>query len=70
MGSACWKLCYLKHGIQPDGQRPSDKTRPVGKERIPSMPPSERGTGKPVPWAVLVDLEVIVVDEVHTGTYY
>jgi len=26
MGNACWELFCLEHGIQPDGQMPSDKT--------------------------------------------
>ena len=25
-GNACWELFCLEHGIQPDGQMPSDKT--------------------------------------------
>eukprot|EP00325_Prymnesiales_sp_UTEX-LB-985_P009676 CAMPEP_0174713974 /NCGR_PEP_ID=MMETSP1094-20130205/15966_1 /TAXON_ID=156173 /ORGANISM="Chrysochromulina brevifilum, Strain UTEX LB 985" /LENGTH=40 /DNA_ID= /DNA_START= /DNA_END= /DNA_ORIENTATION= len=24
-GNACWELYCLEHGIQPDGQMPSDK---------------------------------------------
>jgi len=24
VGNACWELCCLEHGIQPDGQMPSD----------------------------------------------
>ena len=26
MGNGCWELYCLEHGIQPDGQMPSDKT--------------------------------------------
>jgi len=26
IGNACWELYCLEHGIQPDGQMPSDKT--------------------------------------------
>ena len=26
VGNACWELYCLEHGIQPDGQMPSDKT--------------------------------------------
>ena len=29
IGNACWELYCLEHGIQPDGQMPSDKA--VGK---------------------------------------
>ena len=28
IGNACWELFCLEHGIQPDGQMPSDKTIP------------------------------------------
>lgn len=35
-------LICLKVGIQPDGQRPSDKTRPLDEERTPSSPSSVR----------------------------
>ena len=27
IGSPCWELFCLEHGIQPDGQMPSDKTQ-------------------------------------------
>ena len=30
-GNACWELYCLEHGIQPDGQMPSDKTIGGGK---------------------------------------
>ena len=26
IGNACWELFCLEHGIQPDGQMPSDKS--------------------------------------------
>ena len=26
IGNGCWELFCLEHGIQPDGQMPSDKT--------------------------------------------
>ena len=26
VGNACWELFCLEHGIQPDGQMPSDKS--------------------------------------------
>ncbi|KAF6276098.1 hypothetical protein mRhiFer1_009450 [Rhinolophus ferrumequinum] len=31
-GNACWELSCLEHGIQPDGQMPSDKTTEAGDE--------------------------------------
>ena len=30
IGNGCWELFCLEHGIQPDGQMPSDKT--IGAE--------------------------------------
>merc|ERR1712071_244801 len=58
----------LEHGIQPDGQMPSDKTIGGGDDAFNTFF-SETGSGKHVPRAVFVDLEPTVVDEVRTGTY-
>ncbi len=33
VGNACWELFCLEHGIQPDGQMPSDKTIGGGVSR-------------------------------------
>ena len=68
MGNACWELYCLEHGIQPDGQMPSDKSVGSGDDSFNTFF-SETGTGKHVPRAVFVDLEPTVVDEVRTGTY-
>ncbi|GFS22802.1 tubulin alpha chain [Elysia marginata] len=68
MGNACWELYCLEHGIQPDGQMPSDKTLGGGDDSFNTFF-SETGAGKHVPRAVFVDLEPNVVDEVRTGTY-
>uniref|UniRef100_A0A3P9KSW4 Tubulin alpha chain n=1 Tax=Oryzias latipes TaxID=8090 RepID=A0A3P9KSW4_ORYLA len=68
MGNACWELYCLEHGIQPDGQMPSDKTISGGDDSFNTFF-SETGAGKHVPRAVFVDLEPSVVDEVRTGTY-
>ncbi|RUS82403.1 hypothetical protein EGW08_009855 [Elysia chlorotica] len=68
MGNACWELYCLEHGIQPDGQMPSDKTLGGGDDSFNTFF-SETGTGKHVPRAIFVDLEPSVVDEVRTGTY-
>uniref|UniRef100_A0A8C9BGG8 Tubulin/FtsZ GTPase domain-containing protein n=1 Tax=Phocoena sinus TaxID=42100 RepID=A0A8C9BGG8_PHOSS len=67
IGSACWELYYLEHGIQPDGQMPSDKTTGGGDDSFNTFF-SETGAGKHVPRALFVDLEPTVIDEVHTGT--
>ena len=57
-----------EHGIQPDGQMPSDKTIGGGDDAFNTFF-SETGAGKHVPRCVFVDLEPTVIDEVRTGTY-
>jgi len=68
VGNACWELFCLEHGIQPDGQMPSDKTIGGGDDSFNTFF-SETGAGKHVPRTVMVDLEPTVIDEVRTGTY-
>jgi len=62
------QLFCLEHGIQPDGQMPSDKTIGGGDDAFNTFF-SETGAGKHVPRSVFVDLEPTVIDEVRTGTY-
>uniref|UniRef100_A0A1I8HG67 Tubulin_C domain-containing protein n=2 Tax=Macrostomum lignano TaxID=282301 RepID=A0A1I8HG67_9PLAT len=63
IGNACWELYCLEHGIQPDGQMPSDKTIGGGDDSFNTFF-SETGSGKHVrARAVFVDLEPTVVDE-------
>ncbi|KAK7479302.1 hypothetical protein BaRGS_00029472 [Batillaria attramentaria] len=62
IGNACWELYCLEHGIQPDGQMPSDKTIGGGDDSFNTFF-SETGAGKHVPRAVFVDLEPTVVDD-------
>jgi tubulin alpha len=68
VGNACWELYCLEHGIQPDGQMPSDKTIGSGDDAFNTFF-SETGAGKHVPRCIFLDLEPTVVDEVRTGTY-
>uniref|UniRef100_A0A671UYV7 Tubulin alpha chain n=1 Tax=Sparus aurata TaxID=8175 RepID=A0A671UYV7_SPAAU len=68
IGNACWELYCLEHGIQPDGQMPSDKTIGGGDDSFNTFF-SETGAGKHVPRAVFVDLEPTVIDEVRSGIY-
>ncbi|KAM7326253.1 hypothetical protein ACRRTK_014731 [Alexandromys fortis] len=68
IGNACWELYCLEHGIQPDGQMPSDKTI-GGEDDSFNTFFSDTGAGKHMPRAVFVDLELMVIDEVRTGTY-
>ena len=60
IGNACWELYCLEHGIQPDGQMPSDKTLGGGDDSFNTFF-CETGAGKHVPRAVFVDLEPTVV---------
>ncbi|KAL8588521.1 hypothetical protein ACOMHN_043870 [Nucella lapillus] len=85
IGSACWELYCLEHGIQADGQPQAQSTSngPLtngqGDQEDPPATTtvggshlaffSESGSGKRVPRAVFVDLEPTVVDEVRTGKY-
>ena len=64
IGNACWELYCLEHGIQPDGQMPSDKTVGYGDDSFNTFF-SETGTGKHVPRAVFVDLEPTVVGKLR-----
>ncbi|KAM4897279.1 tubulin alpha-4A chain-like [Sylvia borin] len=68
MGNTCWELYCLEHGIQPDGQMPSDKTIGGGDDSFTTFF-CETGAGKHVPRAIFVDLEPTVIDEIRGGVY-
>ena len=55
----------LEHGIQPDGQMPSDKTIGGGDDSFNTFF-SETGAGKHVPRAVFIDLEPSVVGKIYS----
>ncbi|KAF3831303.1 hypothetical protein GH733_000040 [Mirounga leonina] len=55
--------CSLEHGVQRDGQTPSDKTTGGGADAFNAVF-REMGAGRHVPGAVFVDLEPTVIDEV------
>ncbi|XP_025933733.1 tubulin alpha-5 chain-like [Apteryx rowi] len=61
MGNTCWELYCLEHGIQPDGQMPSDKTIGGGDDSFTTFF-CETGAGKHVPRAIFVDLEPTVAE--------
>ena len=69
IGNACWELYCLEHGIQPDGQMPSDKTIGGGDDSFNTFF-SETGAGKHVPRAVFVDLEPTVVGMYIDNFYF
>jgi len=68
VGNNVWELFCLEHGIQPDGQMPSDTSIGGGDDPFNTFF-SETESGKHVPRAVYADLEESVIDEVRTGTY-
>nr|CAD7429175.1 unnamed protein product [Timema monikensis] len=68
IGNACWELYCLEHGIQPDGQMPSDKTIGGNDDSFNTFF-SETGAGKHVPRAVFVDLEPTVVSTAVVEPY-
>ena len=63
MGNACWELYCLEHGIQPDGQMPTDTSIGQADDSFNTFF-SETSSGKHVPRAIFVDLEPTVIDEV------
>lgn len=54
----------MEHGIQPDGQIPSDKTTSSPDNSFDTIF-SETGAGKYVPRAIFVDLEPTVIGELE-----
>ncbi|XP_037558325.1 tubulin alpha-1C chain [Dermacentor silvarum] len=68
IGNACWELYCMEHGIQQDGQMPSDKLFGDADHSFDTFF-ADTGAGHYVPRAVFVDLEPTVVDEVRTGAY-
>ena len=60
IGNACWELFCLQHGIQPDGQMPSDKTIEGDDYSVKTFF-SETGARKHVSRPVPVELEPTVV---------
>jgi tubulin alpha len=65
IGSACWELFCLEHGITPDGRL----TSTTGGDDSFSTFFSEIGNGKHTPRCVFADLDPTPVDEVKTGTF-
>jgi len=68
LGNNVWELFCLEHGIQPDGQMPSDTTIGSGEDAFNTFF-SETESGKHVPRALYADLEESVIDEIRMGTY-
>ncbi|KRZ31932.1 Tubulin alpha-3 chain [Trichinella pseudospiralis] len=68
IGSACWELYCLEHGIQPDGKFPMNTESSVADDSFTTFF-SESGSGRHVPRAIFVDLEPTVIDEIRTGSH-
>jgi tubulin alpha len=64
MGTACWELYCLEHGIAPDGAMMAGQEDSSYTSFF-----QELGQGRFLPRALFLDLEPSVVDEVRTGTY-
>jgi len=67
VGTSCWELYCLEHGINPDGTLNGGK--PKHDRATFDTFFSETGQGKYVPRAVYFDLEPSVVDEIKVGKY-
>ncbi|KAF6137257.1 hypothetical protein GIB67_036294 [Kingdonia uniflora] len=66
-----WELYYLEHGIQLDGQMPSENYQRRRRcLQLFNTLLSETGLGKHVPRAALLNLEHTVIDEIPGGTYW
>ncbi|XP_031460900.1 LOW QUALITY PROTEIN: tubulin alpha chain-like [Phasianus colchicus] len=68
MGSSCWELYCLEHGIQSDGTIPPWDPQGKSDSSFGTFF-NETSSGKHVPRAMFVDLEPTITDEIRTGTY-
>src|SRR3990167_9045734 len=64
VGSSCWELFCLEHGIKPDGT-----VEGTHDENAFTTFFTESGCGKFTPRCCFMDLEPSVIDVVRTGTY-
>jgi len=64
MGTACWELYGLEHGINPDGSLGNPDS-----DADYTAFYQETRTGKYVPRSVFLDLEPSVIDEIRLGSY-
>ncbi|CBY30351.1 unnamed protein product [Oikopleura dioica] len=66
MGSSCWELYCLEHGIGADGKLIEPETK---KDDSFTTFFNATGSGRHVPRAIFIDLEPSVVDTVRMGKY-
>ncbi|BHF73741.1 Tubulin is the major constituent of microtubules [Sparganum proliferum] len=64
MGSSCWQLLALEHGIDPDGLSKHAAANPAVDTLF-----SESSASKFVPRSIFIDLEPTVIDVIRTGKY-
>ncbi|RUS80512.1 hypothetical protein EGW08_011733 [Elysia chlorotica] len=70
MGSSCWELFCLEHGICPDGiAELVDDSGDWGQEQALEVFFQRTCCNRFVPRAVFIDLEPSVVDEIRLGSY-
>jgi len=65
IGTACWELLTLEHGVLPDGSLLHDKQVDDAMKTFFS----DTKSGKVVPRVAFVDLEESVIQEIQTGAY-
>ena len=64
IGSSCWELFCLEHGISPDGKISYENDNSNHSTFF-----AEMGSGKQVPRSIFVDLEPSVIDQVRSGSF-
>lgn len=65
IGSACWELFTLEHGVKADGML--DENVKVDENMLTFF--SDTKSGKVVPRAMFVDLESSVISEIKNGEH-
>lgn len=62
LGSACWELYGIEHGISPDGYLSSETTKCSSIDFFDAFY-QESSSGKHTPRAILIDLEPSVISK-------
>jgi len=69
IGSSCWELFCLEHGIDKDGSALKTDGSIQGQDQKGGTFFGETASGKFVPRALYIDLEPTCIDEIRTGEY-
>jgi tubulin alpha len=67
VGSACWELFCLEHGVRPDGFHIDASEQDEARHCVPFF--FETGSNRVVPRALFVDTEATVCDELRKSGY-